>query len=269
MLCALLLAACAPHYYQESADRIYRARQQAQLAPLVSTAHPSLSVQDAYEIQREVAKRFQQDSPIVGFKGGLTGAGAAQKFGLQNPVVGVLFETGKFDSKRATPRVTRAEFRQLMLEVELGFVFARPLKRPLNNIDELKSHVAHIVPVIELPDLGFADMPNFKGVDLIANNVSAHSFILGSPLPVDTPLDDLAVQLYRNGELLTLGLGRDAAPGQWQAALWLCNKLLQLGYRIEPGQVLLTGALGKMVAGTAGLYRARYGDTRLLEFEIY
>ncbi|MGI9285245.1 MAG: 2-keto-4-pentenoate hydratase [Pseudomonadales bacterium] len=267
-LCFLLLEGCAPHYYQESAGEIYRARQQAQLAPLVSTSHPALNVENAYVVQRALVKKFQQDSAIVGYKGGLTGIGAAQKFGLREPVVGALFESGKITDDQATPRIARSGFRQLMLELELGFVFSKPVTQRLKSIEALKSRVAHIVPAIELPDLGFEDMPNFKGVDLVANNVSAHSFILGRPLPADTPFDKLVVKLYRGDELIVSGVGSDASPNQWQAALWLCNKLLALGYRVKEGQVLLTGALGKMVPGAAGVYRAHYGDLQVLEFEV-
>lgn len=268
-LCILLSVACVPHYYQESAGKIYLARRHAQLAPLISTSHPALSVESAYAVQRELVKKFQQDSPIVGYKGGLTGVGSAQKFGLQEPVVGALFESGKLIAAQTVPRISRSEFRQLMLEVELGFVFSRPVTQPLKSIEELKSHVAYIVPAVELPDLGFEDISHFKGVDLIANNVSAHSFILGRPLPVDTLLDELVVRLYRGDELLVSGVGSDAAPGQWQAALWLCNKLLALGYRIEEGQILLTGALGTMVPGAQGVYQARYGDAQIVELEVY
>ena len=46
---------------------------------------------------------------------------------------------------------------------------------------------------------------------------------------------------------------------QWQAALWLVNTMVGQGWELEAGQVLLTGALGKMVKASEGECIAHFG----------
>ena len=145
----------------------------------------------------------------------------------------------------------------------------RTCDRKIESLAQLKAAVREVMPAIELPDLGFADMKALKGVDIIAANVSSRKFILGEPVPVNTAdLNALGVVLYRGEETVNRGQGSDALGDQWQALLWLANTMIGQGYVLEPGQVLITGALGKMVPGTAGRYRAAYGGLGTVFFEI-
>jgi len=84
----------------------------------------------------------------------------------------------------------------------------------------------------------------------------AHQVIVGTPavqgvgwLP---PLKDVRVALSRNGVVVSEGRGADVAGDPWQAGFWLANKVVEQGVKIDAGQVLYTGAMGKMVAATNG-----------------
>ena len=44
--------------------------------------------------------------------------------------------------------------------------------------------------------------------------------------------------------------------------------MIEQGWTIEPGHILLTGALGKMVPGKTGKYIADYGPLGKIAFEI-
>jgi 2-keto-4-pentenoate hydratase len=44
------------------------------------------------------------------------------------------------------------------------------------------------------------------------------------------------------------------------AALWPVNTIIERGWKLEPGQILLTGALGKMVKASGGDRAANFGD---------
>jgi 2-keto-4-pentenoate hydratase len=46
---------------------------------------------------------------------------------------------------------------------------------------------------------------------------------------------------------------------QWEALRWLVNTVLAEGYAIEPGQLLMTGALGGAHPASPGRYRAEFG----------
>jgi 2-keto-4-pentenoate hydratase len=124
--------------------------------------------------------------------------------------------------------------------------------------------------VVELPNIDYTTPARLRGPDIVATNVAAGAYVVGAPLP----LTDIAgaraleVALYRDGELLGRGKAADATGDPLQALLWLVNQLHDRGLPLEPGQVLLTGALGQMHAGVPGRYRADYGGGAELDFTI-
>jgi 2-keto-4-pentenoate hydratase len=74
--------------------------------------------------------------------------------------------------------------------------------------------------------------------------------------------------IFLNSEVVNQGKGTDALAGQWKAALWLVNTMVKQGWKIEPGHIIITGALGRMVPGKPGNYIADYGNLGTITFEI-
>jgi 2-keto-4-pentenoate hydratase len=254
---------------EELAQILMKAYQQKQKIPVLSTRYPGLNETLAYQVQKAyVQQRLQIDKDrIAGFKAGLTSPTAMKLFNRQEPVAGVLLASGK--RQHISGVIKRKTFNTLMLETEIGFFIEKPVHRVLNNVNELKHHIRHVMPVIELPDLGYADMKNLKGEDIIASNIGMTGFIVGARKEVDQlDLNSLRVVLKRDGEIVNQGQGKDALEGQWQAAFWLVNTMVKQGWKIEAGHILLTGALGHMVPGKPGKYIADYGNFGSISFTI-
>ena len=151
---------------------LMKAYQEKQPLPVLSANFPELDVEQAYAVQKAyVGKRLVTDQ-ISGFKAGLTSEGGQQRFGVEAPLAGVLFEAGRLTGQ---PAIQRTDFHVLMLETEIGFVIGEAITRPVSDVAELKKYVRAVAPAIELPDLGYADMKQLKGVDIIATNVAARS----------------------------------------------------------------------------------------------
>ena len=81
-------------------------------------------------------------------------------------------------------------------------------------------------------------------------------------------LNAVTVTLSLDGQEINRGKGIDALGDQWQAALWLVNTMVAQGWTMEPTNVIITGALGKMVPGKPGKYVADYGSFGKISFEI-
>ncbi len=81
-------------------------------------------------------------------------------------------------------------------------------------------------------------------------------------------VNQLEVVLYRDDQQIDRGEARNAAGDQLEALLWLVNHLQVAGWPLEPGHVLITGALGKINPGVAGRYRAVYSPEVVLDFQI-
>jgi 2-keto-4-pentenoate hydratase len=177
-----------------------------------------------------------------------------------------LFESGKIVGDAT---IDKSRFHQLMLETEIGFVIGESITQPLKGVAELQEKIQAVMPVIELPDLGFADMKQLKGVDIIAANVAAKQFIVGQQRAVEgLDLNAVTVSLLLDGQEVNSGKGTDALGDQWQAALWLVNTMVDQGWALNPGHIVITGALGKMLPGKPGKYVADYGSFGKITFEI-
>jgi len=255
-------------------DVIYRAWAQGKPSAVISHTMATFTLEDAYAVQHGyVEKRLQKDS-IRGFKGGMTAVQAQKQFGVEEPVVGVLFKSGEVVATNGKPAlVNLAEFHRLMIETEVGYVFDRPIDAPLASIEELKQRIRAVVPAIELPDLGFSDSAHLRGLDIIANDVSAKQFIIGTAseqkeLLAANALDGISVELRCNDRPLNIGKATDVMGSQWQAALWEVNTLAKLGYKIEPGQVLISGVMGRMVPAMPGSCVADFGAFGKIAFNV-
>ncbi len=263
----LCLAVAAWAGVPEMADLLMKADGEKKPIPVVSQTEPNLDVKTAYGVQKVyVQKRLAKDK-VGGFKAGLTTAGGQKAFGVTAPLTGVLYQSGKLEG---SPVVERKDFRFLGMETEIGYVIGKAINRPVRDVQELQGMIKAVMPAIELPDLGFAaEMKAVKGVDLIAANVGSAKFIAGTPRPhKGVDLNQVNVTLLHNGQEINKGKGMEALGDQWKAALWMVNTLVEQGYKMEPGNILITGALGKLIPGKPGQYVADYGDFGKISFEV-
>ncbi len=248
------------------ADVLIKAHDEGQPIPVLSLHHPAMDVKMAYGVQKAYVENRLSKEKIAGFKAGLTSEGGQRKFGVDAPLAGVLFEFGKL---MGDVTVDKGMFAQLMIETEIGFVIGKAIPQSLKNVAELQQHIKAVMPVIELPDLGFADMKQLKGVDIIAANVAAKQFILGQEKAVKgVDLNAVMVSLSLYDQEVNTGKGKDALGDQWQAALWLVNTMIKQDWKLAPGYIVITGALGKMLPGKPGKYVADYGSFGKITFEI-
>lgn len=250
----------------EWASVLIKAHNEGRCIPVVSYRYPGADEKTAYTVQKTVVEKRLAKEKCMGFKAGLTSEGSQKRFGATAPVSGVLFASGV---KTGGAVIRRAGYKTPMLETEIGFVIGKPITRPLADKAELRRHIKSAMPVIELPDLCFEEPEKLKVLDIIAGNVSAVSVIKGEETAVESrDLNAVSVLLYRDGKTVNRGKGSDALGDQWEAALWLVNTVVKQGWKIEPGQVLLTGALGKMLPGVPGNYTADFGDFGSISFVI-
>jgi 2-keto-4-pentenoate hydratase len=248
----------------ELGNILMKAHKANQRIPVASSYNPNLDVNGAYRIQKVYAQQRLSQDQIAGFKGGLCSKAAQTRFGLNAPVAGVLFASGK---NTGSPIIEKSAFKTLLIETEIGFMVAKPITQPLKDVCELYRYIETVMPAIELPDAGFAGKA--RGVDIIAANVLAAQFIAGKETEFrGLDLNNIFVTLTLDGEVVNIGRGTDAMGDQWKAALWLINTIVKQGWKIEPGQILITGALPKAILGKPGKYVADFQRLGKMSFEV-
>lgn len=263
---AATLAACS---LQPAHQPMVEAWEQGEPAPVMSAQMPELDLQTAYQLQAQAVRQRLGNVRPDGFKAGLTSAPGQQKFGVNEPVAGVLWPGSALIATTAEVCVLKEEFNKPMLELELAFRLGQSISAPVKDIQQLQAMVIEVMPAIELPDLGFAAGAKLTGPDIVAANVAASRYILGSPVPVEqADVNAVYASLSRDGERLQKAAATAVMGNQWRALLWLVNQRIASGWTLEAGQVLLTGAMGPMLALEQGAYEANFGGLGEVRFSV-
>ncbi len=239
---------------------------QAKGEPLPCLArYANIDMAGAYEIQAAFVKHRLTKDKIAGFKAGLTNTESQLLLGINRPIFGVLFKSGDFTQN---PVISLSQYHHLMVETELGFITKKPIKHTVNSASELKTYISQVLPVIELPDIGFAH-EGITAPDLVAANTGVASYIISPAINwYGEDINGITVSLKHNGVIVNQGQGIDAMGDQWEALRWLVNQVIAHGWTIEKDNLLITGALGQMVKGKAGEYHAQFNDGASITFTL-
>jgi 2-keto-4-pentenoate hydratase len=229
----------------------------------------ALTLDEAYAVQRaHVGLRLAGEANgdrIIGYKAAANAAALRERLQLDVPIVGALLAGGQ---RTDGSTVALTDFRSLLIETEFGFRTAREIEAPVKSLAELRNAVSSVMPMFELADPGFG-RARMTGTDLVAANAASAAYVCGAPLPVTgVDMNACRVRLLKDGALLHDAEGRDLMGDQWQALFWLVNAVLAQGYAIEPGHLLMTGALGAAHPASAGRYAADFGALGALDIRV-
>lgn len=205
----------------------------------------------AYAVQ-DANTRFwvAEGRRIVGRKIGLTAAAVQKQLGVDRPDYGVLFE----DMRIADGGVLHASRTlQPKAEAEVALIMGRDLLDTRVTPEQVLAAASSAVAAIEIVDSRIADW-KITFADTVADNGSSAFFVLGSEMKSLDGLDlrTCGMALELNGQVASHGAGVACLGHPLNAAAWLVRTLSELGEGVREGDILLTGALGPMVALTPG-----------------
>jgi 2-keto-4-pentenoate hydratase len=208
----------------------------------------------AYAVQQaNVDARVAAGERIVGRKIGLTSLAVQKQLGVDQPDFGALFASMSYGDNQPMPL---AELIQPKIEAEIALVLERDLTHEKHTFADIINASAYALAAIEVVDSRIQNW-DIRFVDTVADNASSALFVLGSrPVALaDIDLVTASMTLERDGEVLSHGNGAACLGNPLNAAVWLADRMVQLCTPLRAGDVVLTGALGPMVAvKEAGTY---------------
>lgn len=239
-----------PTPFDSAARRLRAAYHEGAVSPLRETMEPT-DAASAYAVQAINTHFWQaQGRRIVGRKVGLTAKAVQTQLGVDQPDFGVLFDDMQIaDGGWLRP----GRVLQPKAEAEVAFILGSDVNDPAATAQTMFDAAALAVAAIEIVDSRIADW-QITFADTVADNGSSAFFVLGSERK---PLEGLdlftcGMALELNGAVASLGAGAACLGHPLNAAAWLARTLVAAGDPLRAGDIILTGALGPMVALTPG-----------------
>jgi 2-oxopent-4-enoate hydratase len=242
----------------ELAEELWRAGTTREPVEPLTDRYPDLVIDDAYAIQSQVIeRRTGAGARMVGRKVGLTSRPMQETLGVSEPDYGVILDDMMVEDGDLIPLDTLLQPR---VEAELAFVLDRDLAGPGVTTANALAAIAGVLPSIEVVDSRIAGW-RIKLVDTVADNASSGLLVLGGRMrPVaDLDLRLVGVVVSRDGEVVDTGAGAAALGNPARCVAWLANKLATFGAGLRAGDVVLPGAVHRMVQVAPGdVFRAEF-----------
>jgi 2-keto-4-pentenoate hydratase len=231
------------------AKRILRAYQTRVPIDPVRTDVSGLAA--AYAVQRVTYDAWvQAGRKPAGHKIGLTSKAVQEQLGVHEPDYGILFtdmvlQSGALIEPRAVlqPRV----------EPEVAFLLKADLAGENLTPDAVMAATDYVVPAVEICGSRIKAW-DIRLEDTIADNASSGLVVLGSQRqkPNLADLAEIAVQVRLNEVTVAEGRGAACLGNPANAVAWLAGALTRLGHGLRAGDLVMSGAMAKMMPAEPG-----------------
>ncbi|HUB96592.1 MAG TPA: fumarylacetoacetate hydrolase family protein [Stellaceae bacterium] len=234
------------------AERLLEAyRTGAPIAPLRGEVK---GVAEAYAVQRATIERWlRQGRRLAGHKIGLTSKVVQAQLGVDEPDFGALFADMVVEDGATVPW---ARVLQPRIEGEIAFV----LKSDLDGDgagritpQDVIAATRYVTPAIEICGSRIAKW-DIRIEDTIADDASSGLIVLSSRRN-EASLDRLAavaMTMRQNGDVAADGRGEACLGNPAIAVAWLGEALLRFGTKLRAGDIVMSGALAKMLTAEPG-----------------
>ena len=246
-----------PEDHIRAAQRLDHAEKARHQIGCISQDHPSMTLADAYAIQREwVALKKAGGGAVRGRKIGLTSRAMQSQLKIDMPDSGVLFDDMFFDCRA---EVAPDRFIEPRIEAEIAFGMARDLKGPDVGPAEVLAATDWVAPALEILDTRIFRKDPLTGqarliFDTIADNAANAGLVVGAERQDARRLDlrRIGAIVTRNGLVEETGLGAGVMGDPLQAMAWLANRLAEYDDYIRAGDVVLSGSFIRAIEAPSG-----------------
>lgn len=201
----------------------------------------SMSVEEAYRVQQTVIDgRVAKGERCVGYKVGCTSTAIRQQFGLTEPICGRVMEPHVF---HGNTHLKWDVYCQPAIEPEFVITMASDMPNEVSSDEPLEDSIEFVSPGIEVHNYRFwSGEPTIQ--ELIASNGIHAALVIGdqkvSPGKVDWEMEGVGV--FKDGRLVTSGIGAEIMGGPMVSLRWLVNHLVRRGDMLKAGDVVIPGS---------------------------
>ena len=250
-----------PELVQQAADLLWEAdRTQRPVPPVRDLLGTSTDIDVGYAVQQiNYERSLAEGRRVSGRKIGVTSKAVQDQIGVDQPDFGTLYADTEFGDGIDIPA---SRMIQPRAEAEVALVIGRELDNAPHGFVEIVRAVEFALPSIEVVDSRIANW-QISIVDTVADNASCGMYVVGSkPVPLSKfDIRTVPMSMTINGDEVSTGVGAACLGNPIHAARWLADVLCERGIPLQPGDVLMTGALGPMQPMQVGdLVVAHFGE---------
>lgn len=236
---------------EQYGDELYQALVERKAVDPLTDREPSITIEDAYQIQlRMIQRRVDAGETVVGKKIGVTSKIVMDMLKVNQPDFGQMTSGMVFNEGEPIRIDTMIAPRA---EAEVAFVLKNDLMGPGVTAADVLRATDCVMPCFEIVDSRIKDW-KIKIQDTVADNASCGVLTLGgmrkSPRQLDLALAGMV--LDKNGEIISTSAGAAVQGSPVNAVAWLANTLGRLGIGLKAGEVILSGSQSPLVPVKAG-----------------
>lgn len=264
----------SPGLTRSLAKQLYEARKARRQLRHFSRAHPQMTIEDGYAIQRAwVELELADGRTIKGRKIGLTSRAMQQASQITEPDYAPLMDDMFFETGSDIPF---ERFIVPRVEVELAFILARPLRGPGITLFDVLKATEYVTPALEIIDARIEQFDREskaprKVFDTIADFAANAGIVLGGR-PVRADAIDLrwvGALLYKNGVIEETGIAAGVLNHPATGVAWLANKIARYDEQLNAGDVVLSGSFTRpTLPGPRDVLHADYGPLGNITFRF-
>lgn len=222
------------------AEILFNAEREGALIDRFTREEPGFDLKAAYAIQEKLLRLHEgEGAKRIGFKLGLTSEAKMKQMNVHSPIFGELLDEMQLSIGKS---YSVAMGIQTKIEPEICFYISQDIERPL-KIEEVPAYIRSVGIAFELIDSRYKNF-DFQLPDVVADNCSAHRFILGQSFKDRSALDvsNLRFTIRVNGENGTTGNSSAILGNPLKTICLLSEHLCSSKRYIPAGSLILAGA---------------------------
>ncbi len=202
------------------------------------TAMEAISLNDAYEIQKELLhKRALRGEHITGIKLGFTSKAKMKQMGVHDLIWGRLTDAMEIKNHGT---LDTTKFIHPRAEPEIAFLIKKDITGHLNK-EEALTYIDALAPAIEIIDSRYKNF-KFTLEDVVADNCSSAAYVLGDWIAANTDVSNLELNLSINGKVIEAGNTNAILGNPIHSFIEATRLATQFGVALNKGMIVLAGA---------------------------
>lgn len=258
----------------QAAQALFAAEKSQKQIGLLTRAHPEMTMDDAYAVQKAlVALKIADGRRVTGWKIGLTSKAMQLALNINIPDSGVLLNTMAFDTAETVPK---DRFIEPRIEAEIAFVMKHDLQGANVSRADVIAATEYITPSLEILDTRILRLDPETGrartvLDTISDNAANAGIVLGSERHRLDAIDPrwVGAIVAKNDAVEETGLGAGVLNDPIESVCWLARRMDHYGDKISAGDIVLSGSFIRPIEAEPGSrFHADFGPFGVVEINF-